>query len=482
MFRQLSEKQKALYYWYDIPEWRDMQIMIATGAIRTGKTVIGSYAFLKYAMKMVMETEDEHKEKGYNLFAVISMSEALALLNIVENWINRLELKGFNEVRTANEFETSHGNVFLHRRKPIGLLEIKDHVGNVTRFIYLGADNKRAMNRVTGLTLRGWFLDEGALLGGNEEDNIKFVERMIERTSSFRTNGGRPLQMITTNPQSGEDGLFYQSFIKGGWNKGILVMSFRLVDNPTFTQEDIDYYKKVFTDSQYRRKILGEWVRDNETLVYPKFDKDTHTVASESILKHEIVELAVGVDEGQRDARAFVLAGFARNYEQVIYLDEYYHRNKEGVEPKDVNDYVKDFYAKLKEWYDIYRKPINVYVDSASLYLIVLLKKEAANHKIPVTIAGVNKTAINSNASSAVQERIDFTNMLLGTGRIYYSNKCKHLIDATNKAVKKDGDRIDDGKTNNVDILDASEYAVKHRMRVMTDKIMYRNKGKRNGE
>jgi hypothetical protein len=147
-----------------------------------------------------------------------------------------------------------------------------------------------------------------------------------------------------------------------------------------------------------------------------------------------------------------------------------------------VNDYVKDFYAKLKEWYDIYRKPINVYVDSASLYLIVLLKKEAANHKIPVTIAGVNKTAINSNASSAVQERIDFTNMLLGTGRIYYSNKCKHLIDATNKAVKKDGDRIDDGKTNNVDILDASEYAVKHRMRVMTDKIMYRNKGKRNGE
>lgn len=481
MFKELSEKQKALYYWYDIPEWQDKQILIATGAIRTGKTVIGSYAFLKYAMKLVRDTENDRKEKGYNLFAVISMSEALALLNIIENWVNRLELKGFREVRNQYEFESAESNVFLHRKKPIGLLEIKDYSGNITRFIYLGADNKRAMNRVTGLTLRGWFLDEGALLGGNEEDNIKFIERMIERTSSFRANGGRPLQMITTNPQSGEDGLFYQSFVKGGWNKGILVMSFRLIDNPTFTQEDIDYYKRVFTDSQYRRKILGEWVRDNETLVYPKFNKETHVIAPESILKHEIVELAVGVDEGQRDARAFVLAGFARNYEQVLYLDEYYHRNKEGVEPKDVNDYVKDFYAKLKEWYDIYRKPINVYVDSASLYLIVLLKKEAANHKIPVTIAGVNKTAINSNASSAVQERIDFTNMLLGTSRIYYSNQCKHLIDATNKAVKKDGDRVDDGKTNNVDILDASEYAVKHRMRVMTDKIMYRNKEKRNG-
>jgi PBSX family phage terminase large subunit len=480
MFRELSNKQRALYYWYDIPEWQDKQILIATGAIRTGKTVIGSYAFLKYAMKMVKETTNDNIEKGYNLFAVISMSEALALLNIVENWINRLELKGFTEVRTYNEFELAPGNVFLHRRKPIGLLEIKDHLGNITRFIYLGADNKRAMNRVTGLTLRGWFLDEGALLGGNEEDNIKFIERMIERTSSFRTNGGRPLQMITTNPQSGEDGLFYQSFIKGGWSKGILVMSFRLIDNPTFTQEDIDYYKKVFTDSQYRRKILGEWVRDNETLVYPRFNKETHCIAPESILKNEIVELAVGVDEGQRDARAFVLAGFARNYEQVIYLDEYYHRNKEGVEPKDVNDYVKDFFAKLTEWYGIYRKPMNVYVDSASLYLIVLLKKEAANHKIPVTIAGVNKTAINSSASSAVQERIDFTNMLLGTGKIFYNTQCKLLIEATNKAIKKDGDRIDDGKTNNVDILDASEYAVKHRMRVMTDKIMYRNKVKNN--
>ena len=481
MFRQLSEKQKALYYWYDIPEWEDKQIIIATGAIRTGKTVIGSYAFLKYAMQLVRETTPEQKEKGYNLFAVISISEALALLNIIENWVNRLELKGFKEVRTYMEFDSAPANVFLHRKKPIGLLEIKDHEGNITRFIYLGADNKRAMNRVTGLTLRGWFLDEGALLGGNEEDNIRFIERMIERTSSFRTSGGRPLQMITTNPQSGEDGLFYQTYIKGGWNKDILVMSFRLNDNPTFTQEDIDYYKKVFTDSQYRRKILGEWVRDNETLVYPKFDKDTHVISRESILKHELAELVVGVDEGQRDARAFVLAGFARNYEQVIYLDEYYHRNKEGVEPKDVNDYVKDFFVKLKEWYETYRKPISVYVDSASLYLIVLLKKEAANHKIPVTIAGVNKTTMNKGAGSAVQERIDFTNMLLGTGRIYYSEQCKILIDATNKAVKKDGDRIDDGKTNNVDILDASEYAIKHRMRVMTDKIMYRNKVKNNG-
>ena len=482
MFKELSDKQRALYYWYDIPEWQDKQILVATGAIRTGKTVIGSYAFLKYAMKMVKETTDENKEKGYNLFAVVSMSEALALLNIVENWINRLELKGFKEVRTQPDFENAQGNVFLHRRKPIGLLEIKDHAGHVTRFIYLGADNKRAMNRVTGLTLRGWFLDEGALLGGNEEDNIKFVERMIERTSSFRTNGGRPLQMITTNPQSGEDGLFYQSFIKGGWNKGILVMSFRLIDNPTFTEEDINYYKKVFTDSQFRRKILGEWVRDNETLVYPKFNRDMHTAAPESILKNEIVELAVGVDEGQRDARAFVLAGFTKNYEQVIYLDEYYHRNKEGVEPKDVNDYVKDFFAKIDDWYRQYRKPINVYVDSASLYLIVLLKKEAANHRTPVTIAGVNKTAINPSASSSVQERIDFTNMLLGTGKLIINHDCTYLIDAMSKAVKKDGDRVDDGKTNNVDILDASEYAIKHRMRVITDKIMYRNKVKTDDE
>ena len=473
IFKKLSVKQQALWMWYEIRSWLGAKILIATGAIRTGKTVIGSYAFLKYSMRLVRRTDAEHRTKGYNLFAVVSVSKSLAYLNIIEPWMNRLEVKGFKEVESSRDFKRAKGNVFIQTGSPMGMLEVKDHLGNVTRFLYIGADNKRAMNRVTGLTLRGWMLDEAPLLGGNEEDNIKFIERMIERTATFK----RPLQMMTTNPQTGEDGLFYQTYIKGAWHKGIVVLSFWLLDNPEFDEDDVEYYRKIFTLAQFMRKVMGKWVRDNENYVYPKFKREIHVVPAAELEKIQYDELSIGLDEGQRDARAFVLAGFYKNYNNIAYLGEYYHKNKEGVEPKDVNEYVADFFNLADIWHRRYQKHMTVYVDSAALALYVLLKKAATIKRITyLTFIPVNKAKTDPAIRSAIDERIDFTNMLLGSERVLYSEKVPKLIDATSKAIKKEGKRIDDGKTNNVDSLDASEYAVKHRLKHIVTKIMRRGR------
>ena len=328
------------------------------------------------------------------------------------------------------------------------------------------------MNRVTGLTLRGWFLDEAPLLAGNEEDNIKFITVMIERCSSFRKI--RAIMMMTTNPQSGEDGLFYQTYIKGGFEKGILVLSFNLLDNPEFDQEDIEYYRKIFTQSQFERKVWGKWVRDLEKLVYPKYNPAIHDIDDKEIDKMKFVKMTVGLDEGQGDARAFVLTGFTNQYREVVHIDEYYHKNKENVEPKDVNDYVDDFIETCMEWINRFRKPLYLYADSSALYLIVLLKKAIQRSGLQIIVKSLNKTKVEKNEISAIHERTNMTNMMMGCGMLKVGSKCVQLKKAYSKTIKKDGVRIDDGKTNNIDILDASEYSVKSDIKILKELIIKR--------
>ena len=478
MYKEISDKQLLVYAWRDCEALNDCDTLLATGAIRTGKTEIGSKGWGKDALKLVRATPKDYRTKGYNLFAIVSTTKSLALLNIVEPMIKSLEQKGYRECRTARQFYRAKGNVFVHTTHPMGLVQVKDYYGNVTRFLYIGADNKRALIKVTGLTLRGWFLDEAPLLAGNEDDNHTFIQRMYERTATFMTEPyGRPLQVMTTNPQSGQEGKFYQSFIKGGRDKGIAVVSFHMLDNPIFTEKDVERYRKILTKNQFARKIEGKWVKDNEVATFPKFNHKDHVTPHSQVMGYNYVELCIGLDEGQRDARSFVLTGFTQNYEKEVKYDEYYYKNEPEKEIKDINDYVKEFWEKAQQWYDELGKPMEVKYDSAALYIVEPLKRYKLKHypHLPVIIRAVNKrkelTKVKGK-NSAINERTDYTNIIMGAKILEVSDRCTVLIDTYDKCVNKNGTRVDDGKTNKIDILDASEYGDKHRIKLIQTRIM----------
>jgi len=485
MYNNISPKQLLLYIWRDIPEFSHCETFIGTGAIRTGKTEIMSKGYRRDAIKLTANTPHDYRTKGYNLYTIVSVSKSLALLNIIEPMIDDLLRKGYKEVEKTRPFYKSKKNVFVHTTSPMGMLQVKDNEGNITRFLYVGADNKRALNRVTGLTMRGWFLDEAPLVGGTEEDNITFIESMYERTATFRTEPyGRPLQVMTTNPQTDEDGLFYQRYIKGGWDKRIAVVSLWLLDNPIFTQDDVEYYRKLFTPAQFERKVMGRWVRDNSVSTYPKFDRTRHVVPHSEIIKHDIIELTIGLDEGQRDARAFVLTGFTRGYNKVLKLGYYYYKNSPNKAVKDINDYKVDFWTKAEQWYKEFGMPMTLYYDSAAKYIVEPFKRHQIKHdiRVPMVIKPVNKKATLSTIkgkNSAIKERINFTNMLFGIDAVEISDRCDMLIKAYSNCINKDGMRIDDGKTNLVDLLDPSEYGEKHRLKLIQNKLTVR--GQMNG-
>lgn len=482
MYEKLSPKQLVLYSWFHIEEFNDCEICLATGAIRTGKTEIGSTGWFEDAMMLVADTPTAYRTKGFNLFTIISTSKSLALLNIIEPIVISLEVDGYKESKTIRQFYKSSGGTFVHTTSPMGLLQIKDTEGNITRFLYLGADNKKVLNRVTGLTMRGWFLDEVARLGGVEEDNIKFIEVMLERTATFRVKPyGRPLQMMTTNPQTDDEGMFYQRFIKGGFDKGILVISFEFLDNPQFTKEDEDYYRKLYTKAQFLRKIKGRWVKDNELSTYPKFDKVKCVKTREEIMSRKFNELAIGLDEGQSDARGIVLTGFdkVKTMDRISKVKEWYYKNTPEKPVMAIDDYANKIWDKAIEWYALFDMPIKLFYDSANLSLGVLIKKykRQRNITIPVVVKPVNKASVYGakGEGSAIRERWEFINIMLGAGLYDFSEDCPVLIRAINRSTNKDGARIDDGHTNNVDIQDASEYSEKHRLRRIQNKVEQRN-------
>lgn len=146
----------------------------------------------------------------------------------------------------------------------------------------------------------------------------------------------------------------------------------------------------------------------------------------------------------------------------------------------DIDDYKVKFWEKAGEWYELFGRPMTLYYDSAAKYIVEPFKryKVKMGIKTPVIIKPVNKAATESTIkgkNSAIKERIEFDNNLMALGRLLINeNRCMELARAYSKCINKDGVRIDDGKTNNVDLLDASEYGEKHRLKLMKDKLTIR--------
>lgn len=206
---------------------------------------------------------------------------------------------------------------------------------------------------------------------------------------------------------------------------------------------------------QYKSIYLGLPAR-LKGAIYKKFRMTDY--------KHELIYndmfYSIGVDYGETDATTFYHTGFKRNMDGVRVHDEYYHKNN-GVDQKDINDYCEDFFVFAEKCHEEHGKPIIVFVDSASKSFKTLLQNETARRGIRyLDVRGVNKKKRKKSDESAIKERINLTNLMLGLkGYLEIDVKCKELLLAMETVEYNDkGERIDDG-TYNIDSLDAFEYS-----------------------
>lgn len=313
------------------------------------------------------------------------------------------------------------------------------------RTVYLeGAGDIRAENKIRGLTLKGAYIDELTLV--DEEFFIMLLSRLSEPDAKL---------FATTNPDSPNHWLMTNYIERAEAGEiDFLRIKFLIDDNPYLSDEYVKSLKSEYTGVFYERFIKGEW-KAAEGVVYPEFANNPKAYIKPP--PEDISFATVGVDfGGNKSAHAFVCLGFTRGFRECFVLDEFYL--KEQISPEKLSDEFVEFLKKQKAKYKVYE----AFCDNAETTLIHGLKCAVERERLAVDVKKAQKTKI--------LDRIRFFNAIISANKFFVAPHCKNVISALMSALwddtKPSDVRLDDG-SQNVDSLDALEYAAENYMKEM---------------
>lgn len=208
--------------------------IICDGAVRSGKTSIMMWAFVRWAMENFSGQR----------FGICGKTVDSCAKNIIVP---------FTAMTLAKEKYT------MRWRRSEKILEVRR--GTTTNwFEVFGGKDKSSAALIQGRTLAGVLLDEVALMPRS------FVEQALARCS---VDGNK--KWFSCNPESPQH-WFYLEWIKKHDERNALYLHFTMRDNPGLTEKVIEQYESMFSGVFYDRFIRGLWVVA-EGLVYPMFDE-----------------------------------------------------------------------------------------------------------------------------------------------------------------------------------------------------------------
>lgn len=415
-FKPFSKKQRQLMYWWsEGSTHRDKKIVIADGAVRSGKTIAMICGFFLWSL---------HSFDG-EAFILAGKTIGALKKNVVQPALQILTAWGlpYHYVSSGDEARIEVG-------------------GNV--YYMYDAHNERSQDRLQGLTAAGALLDEVALMPRS------FVDQAMARCS---VTGSR--LWFNCNPESPAH-FVKAELIDHANEKRVYHLHFTMRDNLTLDADTRAWYETAFVGVFYRRFILGEWAL-TDGLVYPQFADapQNYTIAELPPIQYAVIGVDFG---GTGSAHSFTLTGFTTAFDRAVILAEYYHNNKTGgtLSPKQVEEAFVAFVRQAKQRFRVYE----AYCDSAEQTLIQGLTIAAVRAGLGIDVRNAIKGPIN--------DRIAFTNSMIAQGRFFIHASCTHAIKAMREAVydskiPTEDVRLDDGTTN-IDSLDSFEYSVESKM------------------
>lgn len=385
------------------------------GAFRSGKTLFGAFGFSEL---MIWQQTKEQVYEG-NRYAVVGHANVTATYkNVVVRMLEYLRLRGYSIKKTGMfDYEISNGSELFY----------------IETF---SVNNVRSYEKLQAGTYRSIFIDEAPLMSNSSIENI------IGRCATF--NDWKVV--MTGNPEGNDSHPYYETYLTG--NTDVLYVHFTMLDNPINTDEKILYFKNVFTETMYQQKVLGQWVAV-EGMVYPNVPK--------LIDKPDAFDfIYVGMDYGESDATSCVAVGVIKDTYYIF--DQYYHKNGNGK-----NLTLLDYKKEIAEWVNAidskYDCNVSMYIETSPMTVYTTFTRDYEIGR-GVNIYKVNKAKENSKSSSAIQERIDVTNMLINMDKLFITDTSLQIYKAFKNAQYHKGQRLDNGTTD-IDSLDAFEYAIK---------------------
>lgn len=362
-YKPFSCKQKQiLTWWTNKSPVKDMDGIIADGAIRSGKTISMSLSFVLWAMTDF---------NGQN-FGMCGKTVGSFRKNVLF-WL-KLMLKGrgykVHDVRSDNYCIVSKGDI--------------------TNYFYIyGGKDERSQDLIQGMTFAGVFLDEVALMPES------FVNQATGRCS---VDGSK--MWFNCNPSSPSH-WFKVKWIDKAKDKRFLYLHFTMDDNLSLTERTKARYRTMYTGVFYDRFILGLWVMA-QGLIYPMY-KD----AFGEVPERKAEQYAISIDYGTMNAFAVTLWG---RYDNVWWgVDEYYYSGREQGITKTDDEYFKD----IEEWLKDIDGRLYTVIDPSAASFIALLRKNTSRYNV-------------KKAKNDVIKGIEQTMVALQRGTIKFSSKCKN--------------------------------------------------------
>jgi PBSX family phage terminase large subunit len=224
----ISEKQQKImafpYSKYDA--------LICDGAVRSGKTSIMMWSFVRWAMESF----------NGQRFGVCGRTVDSCTKNIIVP---------FTAMGLAKE------KYLIRWRRGDKVMEVRR--GAVTNYFEVfGGKDEASYTLIQGRTLAGVLLDEVVLMPRS------FVEQALTRCS---VDGAK--LCFSCNPGSPQH-WFYTEWIQRHEARNTLYLHFEMTDNPGLSQKTLERYQAMFSGVFYDRYIRGLWVLA-EGLIYPMF-------------------------------------------------------------------------------------------------------------------------------------------------------------------------------------------------------------------
>ena len=330
-----SEKQKTLIHWWERPETKDMDGIIADGAIRSGKTVSMLSGFLLWSQSRF--SNRNFIISGVTIGAV-NRNVVMPMLEIMRDW-----------------------RWSYHHNKSLGCITVGTNL-----YWVFGGGGDGAQDKMQGMTAAGALADEAAL------QSKKFLNQMVGRCS---VKGAK--LWFNCNPES-PTSFFKTDFIDMAQEKHLLYEHFAMDDNPSLSDEVKERYRRMFAGVFYDRHILGKWTKA-EGMIYPMYETAFEPTYTGEALKH-----VVSIDYGTQNAFAALHWVFDGSIWHCV--KEYRYSGRDEGHQKTDADYVNDMMVFME---DIKERPEIIVDPSATSFIAALRRNGTRSVKILKAINSV---------------------------------------------------------------------------------------------
>lgn len=388
----ISAKQKKIlafpYSKYDA--------LICDGAVRSGKTSIMVWAFVRWAME---------RFSGQR-FGICGKTVDSASKNIIVPLIS---------MSLAKERYT------MRWRRAEKVLEVtRGPVKNY--FEVFGGKDESSFALIQGRTLAGVLLDEVVLMPRS------FVEQALTRCS---VDGAK--LWFSCNPGSPQH-WFYTDWIQRHEERNALYLHFEMTDNPGLSEKTLERYQTMFAGVFYDRYVRGLWCLA-EGLIYPMFGEKC--IAGDE--PREYGKYVISMDYGIQNPTAMGLWGLC---DGVWYqVDEFYHSGRESGAQRTDGEYYEDLERLAGDL------PVRTLIIDPSASSFIAL----VNQKHRFSVRKANNDVINGIAHTA---------SCLQSGVIKVCANCKRTIQEYGLYMWDDKSKEDKPLKENDHAMDMTRYFV----------------------